>query len=85
MQSTLSHPTKATSKPRLPLVLGVLTGPLTRHRSGNVDARLRVDCPFCGELHTHGWRLGGGIRVEQRVSHCGRGEYQIRPERRATR
>jgi hypothetical protein len=38
--------------------------------------KINVRCPFCKSLHQHG---GGDtdIMLGSRVSHCGRGEYNI--------
>jgi hypothetical protein len=64
----------------LPIAIGVVTGPLTRTRSGGWEARLIVRCPYCGGKHVHGWPVRGH-RETQRHSGCGR-EYHIRPARR---
>lgn len=41
---------------------------------------LRVACPFCGKVHTHGGGIEGQEPLEplgSRVSHCHRGEYRL--------
>jgi hypothetical protein len=45
--------------------------------------RIRVLCPFCGKVHSHG---GGDVTgkptLGQRGAHCGRGEYILRVDAR---
>src|SRR5688500_9855071 len=70
----------------LPIVIGVLQcDPLMWNRdSGDStqehgDVYIKIECPFCGRKHRHGWSMIGP-RIEQRVAHCSIGSrYYIRP------
>jgi hypothetical protein len=44
------------------------------------DGYLQVYCDWCGDFHTHAWRMSDGIGVlRHRVAHCGdeRSPYRI--------
>jgi hypothetical protein len=79
-------PAAYTADERLPLALGRLHGELSwfNDHSGDptqdiAECRIRCTCPCCGRETTHGWRLDGRRRVEERLSHCCGTMIRIRP------
>lgn len=73
--------------PGLPQLSGLLVGPLTwfidsRELNPLVEVaqcRIRVRCRQCGDTSTHGWKLDGTLRREEKVLHCGCSHAWIMP------
>jgi hypothetical protein len=55
----------ANPKPKIPVLRGWLTQDGTQ---------IAVFCPYCDEMHFHGWPSGTSPRARvHRVPHCGKG------------
>jgi len=87
-ESTPSTPA-VEPQPELPLALAKIVGlgSWFRHpdRPGweRREARIELACPYCGELHRHGWTLGGAhTRTETRLAHCQLPAGEPRPQYR---
>jgi hypothetical protein len=58
------------------LLLEYMNAEVVMATRGRSCWKIKVRCPFCKSLHQHG---GGDtdIMLGSRVSHCGRGEYNL--------
>lgn len=56
----------------------VAWGVLKKVKDGRkVTYLIKVGCPFCGEIHTHGAGKDGKA-LGYRTSHCSNGDYEVR-------
>ena len=46
------------------------------------DRQIKVECPYCGENHTHGYpKKGEALTISHRGAHCGKGGYFLDKEK----